>query len=170
MTSAVQTADARDTSHPIVPAVLFTILCEAVGALGSLATGQPARDPWFASLAKPAFYPPSWVFAPVWIVLYALMGIAAGLVWARRGAEGRSTAMWLFALQLAANAAWSWIFFRFHRLGWASVDIVVLAALVTAWLVASASVVRATAWLIAPYLAWVAFATLLTVAIWRMNG
>jgi tryptophan-rich sensory protein len=76
---------------------------------------------------------PPWVFAPVWIVLCALMGIAAGL-------------------------------------GWASLDIIVLAALVVAWLVASAPIVRASRWLIAPYLAWVLFATAVTLTIWRMNG
>jgi translocator protein len=165
----VRTHSAAAPSRPVVPIVLFVILCEAVGALGSLATAEPARDPWFASLAKPGFYPPPWVFAPVWIVLYALMGIAAGLVWARPDARGRAHALWLFTLQLAANGAWSWIFFRFHLLGWASLDIVVLAALVAAWLVASARIVSATRWLIAPYLAWVLFATALTLTIWQMN-
>jgi tryptophan-rich sensory protein len=148
--------------------VLFVALCLAIGALGASLTAASVET-WYADLAKPSFNPPDEIFGPVWTVLYILMGVAAWRVW--RGAD-RDTArgpLSLFALQLALNLGWSVVFFGLHKIAAAVATIVVLdiAVLVTA--LAFRTVDRLAALLMAPYLAWIAFATLLNVAIWRLN-
>jgi benzodiazapine receptor len=149
----------------------FIVLCEAAGGAGALAMAKaPSEDAWYQSLVKPAWNPPAWMFAPVWTTLYALMGVAAYLVWRRWPSAGARRALALFGVQLAANVAWSWIFFRWHLLGLAALEIGALWILILAWLVASARVSRAAAWLIVPYLLWVSFAAVLTFWIWRANS
>jgi tryptophan-rich sensory protein len=124
---------------------------------------------WYASLAKPPWTPPSAVFAPVWTVLYVLMGVAAWVVWRRAGFSGAAPALALFVIQLALNALWSYVFFGLHRVDIALVDIAAL------WLVILIVLVlfwredwRAGALLI-PYLVWVGFASCLNFALWRLN-
>ncbi|UCF06563.1 MAG: tryptophan-rich sensory protein [bacterium] len=124
---------------------------------------------WYASLAKPAWTPPDAIFAPVWTVLYVLMGVAAWLVWRRAGFSGAGAALVLFIIQLILNALWSYLFFGIHRADIAFFDIVVL------WVVILAVVVlfwredkRAGA-LMMPYLVWVGFASCLNFALWRLN-
>jgi tryptophan-rich sensory protein len=147
---------------------LFVIAAEAVGALGAIAT-LPQIPTWYAGLAKPSFTPPDRVFGPVWNALYALMGVAAWLVWREPAGPARRRALAAWAIQLALNLAWSWIFFAFHALLAAAVEILVLLAAI-AWTTARfASVSRPAAWLLAPYLAWVGFAAVLTWEIWRLN-
>jgi len=131
---------------------------------------QPSDDAWYQALLKPPWNPPSWVFAPVWTALYALMGVSAYVAWRRWPARGARQALALFGLQLIANVAWSWIFFRWHALGLATFEIAVLWGLIVAWLIASARVSRAAAWPIVPYLLWVSFAAVLTTWIWRANS
>ena len=79
--------------------------------------GQFTPGPWYAQLAKPGITPPAWVFGPVWTALYAMMAVAAWLVWKQRGFAGASLALTLFIVQLALNALWSWIFFGLHNPG-----------------------------------------------------
>lgn len=125
---------------------------------------------WYASLAKPSWNPPDAIFAPVWILLYVLMGVAAWLVWRRAGFRGAGTALGLFVVHLILNALWSYLFFGLHRPDWALVDIVAL------WL--AILVVTILFWrrhqvagaLLLPYLAWVGFATLLNFTLWRLNA
>ena len=93
--------------------VTFLALCFGVAALGSLAT-TPQIGGWYQSIRKPSWTPPNWVFAPVWTLLYAMMAVAAWLVWKHGRWEEAKTALILFAVQLALNLAWSFIFFRFH--------------------------------------------------------
>lgn len=131
-------------------------------------TGIAARpDEWYWALAKPSWTPPPWLFGPVWTLLYLAMAIAAWAVWKRAG-FGKALAWW--AGQLVLNAAWSPVFFGAHQPGWAAVIIVALWLAIVATIMAFAKVERWAAWLLAPYLAWVSFASALNFAIWRLNG
>ena len=125
---------------------------------------------WYASLARPSWTPPRWVFAPAWSLLYTLMGISAWLVWRRVGFRGGARALGLFLLQLALNALWSYLFFGLHRPAIAFLEIVVLWAAIFATLVLFWRVSAAAGALLLPYLGWVGFAACLNLAIWRMNA
>ena len=124
---------------------------------------------WYAGLAKPAWNPPGWLFGPVWTVLYALMAVAAWRVWRRGGWARQKTALGLFILQWALNALWTPLFFGLHKPAWALVEIVILlAALLATWR-AFWQMDRPAGLMLAPYAAWVAFATALNGAIWWLN-
>ena len=142
--------------------LVFLLLAFAAGGVGSLAM----PDAWYAALAKPSFNPPNGVFAPVWTALFVLMAVAAWRVY-RHAGFGAAIALWL--AQLVFNAAWSPLFFGLHRIGLALADIVVLLALILATSIAFFRIDRIAAALLLPYLAWVAFATALTLAIFRLN-
>lgn len=149
--------------------VVCIVVCQVAGVFGALFT-SPAIPSWYAGLAKPAWTPPSWVFGPVWVTLYVVMGVAAFVVWRRGlGAPGVRLALALFVAQLVLNAAWSGLFFGLRSPLAGLVDIVALALLIVATTVAFARVAPLAAWLLAPYLAWVGFATALNFAIWRLN-
>jgi len=147
------------------------IICEAAGALGALFTSTSVTG-WYVTLVRPALAPPPWIFGPVWTTLYLLMGVAVWLVWHSTSVarEERRRALWLFALQFGLNAVWSPIFFGAHALGWALIEIALLWLAIVATIRAFARVSRAAAWLMAPYLAWVTFATYLTYALWLLNA
>ena len=147
----------------------FVAVCLSAGVVGSLLSASEPGE-WYASLRKPAYNPPGWVFGPVWTVLYVCMGVAAWLVWRRRAASGRGKALGLFGAQLVLNAAWAGLFFGLRSPGLALAEIAALLVLVawTAW--AFLGVRRAAGWLMAPYLAWVAFAAVLNLALWRLNA
>jgi benzodiazapine receptor len=137
----------------------------AAGALGAVASADAAS--FYAQLSKPSWAPPGWVFGPVWSALYALMGVAAWLVWRSPGAK--SAALGLFGAQLAANALWSWLFFAWHRGALAAVEVLLLLALIVATVAAFWRISRLAALLLVPYLSWVSFASALTWAVWRSN-
>ena len=147
--------------------IAWVLASLAAGAVGALAT-RNARD-FYAGLVRPSWAPPGWVFGPVWTTLYVLMGVAAWLVWRKVGWDGARTALTLFVVQLVCNAAWSWFFFAWRRGALAMGDIVLLLVLIVATMVAFGRVHRVAALLLAPYLAWVLFATALTYAVWRAN-
>ena len=137
----------------------------AAGAVGAVASVDAAS--FYAQLSKPTWAPPAGVFGPVWSALYALMGVAAWLVW--RSPGSKALALSLFGMQLAANALWSWLFFAWHRGALAAVEVLVLLALIVATVVAFWRVRRLAALLLVPYLLWVSFASVLTWAVWRSN-
>jgi translocator protein len=152
--------------HPRLALVVLIVLCFAVAGLGGLAT-TPAIPTWYAGLAKPSWTPPGWVFGPVWSVLYLSMAVAAWLMWRKGNAL---VPLALFAVQLALNAAWSWLFFGLHNPGAALVDIVLLWAAIAATTIAFWRRSLVAGLLFVPYLAWVSFAAVLNWAIWRLNG
>ncbi len=127
-------------------------------------------DGWYAALAKPAWNPPGWLFGPVWTALYVLMGVAAWLVWRRGGWRAQRRPLGWFVAQLALNALWTPLFFGFHRIDLALLEIVVLWGAIVAMIAAFARTSALAAWLLAPYLAWVSFATFLTFTLWRLNS
>lgn len=143
-------------------------ICFAAAGIGSLFTAPEIRG-WYAVINKPAWTPPAWLFGPVWTMLYAMMGIAAWLVWRERGFAGAALPLALFAAQLVLNTLWSVIFFGMHRMGLAFLDIALLwlAILVTA--LAFWPISRVAGALLLPYLLWVSFAAALNYSIWRMN-
>ena len=125
---------------------------------------------WYTTLKRPAIAPPNWVFGPVWTLLYALMAVAAWRVWLAAPSGVRSLGLALFVGQLALNFAWSWIFFVRHAIGAALVEVVVLWLAIAATTVAFSQTVTLAGWLMTPYLAWVAFASTLNGAFWRLNS
>lgn len=149
----------------VAAAVIFgvTALAAATGAVAS--TQAPE---FYRALERPSWAPPSWLFGPVWTLLYALMAAAATIVWHQGGPRVRG-ALSLYAVQLALNALWTWLFFAWRSGALAFAEILVLLAAIVATIVAFGRVHRLAAVLLLPYLAWTLFATALTLAIWRAN-
>ncbi len=147
----------------------FIVVCEAVGAVSGLMTAHGITT-WYPTLHKPGFTPPDSIFAPVWTVLFALMGIAAWLVWRLPDSRTRSAGLGWFAAQLALNFAWTLIFFRAHLLFAAALEILILLFAIVMSTVLFGRVSRGAAWLMTPYALWVGFATALSWALWRLNG
>jgi tryptophan-rich sensory protein len=143
----------------------WVVLPFAAAALGV----QSSAAEFYATLVKPAWGPPPWLFGPVWLVLYLLMGIAAARVWNRHGWREARDALSLFLVQLVFNAIWSPVFFRLHQIEMALAIILALDALVLATIVAFARKDRLAAWMLAPYLAWIVFASALNFAIVQLN-
>jgi len=134
---------------------------------GGLAIGYvTAPGEWYAQLAKPAFNPPPWVFGPAWTTLYILIAVAGWRVW-RRDRGGWAMTLWW--VQLGLNFAWSPVFFGAHRIGLALVIVVMLLAVILAFMAAAWRRDRAAALLFVPYAAWVAFASVLNASIWSLN-
>jgi tryptophan-rich sensory protein len=147
--------------------VLFFALTFAAAGIGSIAT-TPNLPTWYAGLAKPTWNPPNWIFGPVWTALYISMAVAAWLVWRQGGLWQWPLA--LFSIQLALNAAWSWLFFGFHLPGAAFIEVVALFVAIAATTIAFCNKSMAAGILMLPYLGWVAFATVLNFTIWRLNS
>ena len=163
--SAARTGPGARTGGRAALALVVAIgVSQAAGLVGVPFTDR-AQDGWYDQLDKPSFTPPSWVFAPVWTSLYALMGLAAWLVWRRPDGPARTTALALFVLQLVLNAAWTPLFFGAQRPALALVELAALDAAAEATTVAFARVDRRAAALLVPYLAWLGFATLLNAGI-----
>lgn len=144
--------------------LLVTFAAAAAGALASADSGAFYRE-----IARPGWAPPGGVFAPVWTALYALMGVAAWLVWSQRGWRGARQALGLYLLQLFLNALWTWIFFVWHRGAWAFGEIVILWMLIVLTLAAFWRARPLAALLLIPYLLWVTFASALTFSVWMRN-
>jgi tryptophan-rich sensory protein len=154
-------------SYPkLAAAVLF---CVIAGSLGSLVT-VTGPGSWYAELEKPFFTPPGWVFAPVWITLFILMGIALYLVW-ESGTEHREVraALGIFGVQFALNVVWSFLFFGLRSPLLGLVDIIILWAMIVATIASFYRVRTTAAYLLIPYIAWVSLATVLNGAIYFMN-
>lgn len=142
-------------------------LSAVVAAVGGLASLD--ADAFYTQLVRPAWAPPPALFGPVWTGLYVLMGLAAWMVWRVNGFGGARVALGLYLVQLALNALWSWLFFGWRQGALAFADIVVLLALIAATLVAFWRIRPLAGALLVPYLAWVAFASALNHAVWRLN-
>ena len=142
----------------------FGAAAAAAALIGGLGVAGTADE--YSSLRQPSWAPPSWLFGPVWTVLYVMIAVAGWLVWRR---TGWTSALTVYAVQLVLNAIWTPIFFGFGRYGLALVDIAVLWLLIgaTIWLFRPGS--RLAALLLIPYWLWVTFATALNFAIWHAN-
>lgn len=146
---------------------VFIAINVAVSALGGWATAASVGT-WYQGLAKPAFNPPDWIFAPVWSALYLMIAIAGWRVW-RRGSGQARGALMVYAVQLALNLSWSFVFFGARLIGPALAVIAALLAAIVANAFLFWRIDRMAGALLVPYAAWVSFATLLTAALWRLN-
>lgn len=144
--------------------VVVTAAAAVTGGLASVNSRE-----FYASLQKPAWAPPGWLFGPVWTVLYAMMAIAAWLVYTEKGREGARPLMTLYVIQLVVNALWTWIFFAWRMGAVAFAEIILLWCLVGLTTVAFWKVKKVAGVMLVPYWLWVSFATALTFAIWRAN-
>lgn len=146
-----------------VTLLLFLVLTAGGGALIG-ATNTPGA--WYAALEKPFFNPPDWVFGPVWTVLYVMIGVAGWRIWSEMRTGGAMTAWWL---QLGLNFLWSPVFFTLNSPGAALLVILALLGAILAFVALAWNRDRIAALLFLPYLAWVAFATVLNAAIVALN-
>lgn len=144
--------------------LVLSFIAAAIGAIASIEAGA-----FYQQLDRPGWAPPTWVFSPMWTALYLMMGIAVWLVWRERRIRHVVPALILFIVQLIANALWSWLFFAWRFGGPALIEILILLALITGTVVAFWRVRRLAALLMTPYWAWVAFASVLTWAVWQRN-
>jgi tryptophan-rich sensory protein len=154
-------------SRQVLGLLGWLLLSFAAAAIGAVASSEAGA--FYEQLVRPSWAPPGWLFAPVWTVLYVLMGIAAWLVWRGHGFKEGRAALVLFILQLGANALWTWVFFVWQQGALALAEIILLWCLIVA---TAASFLRhnaVAAVLLLPYLAWVTFASALTFAAWRLN-
>lgn len=154
--------------HP-VRSVLALVGWVALTFLVAVIASQAAPGAWYAALVKPSWNPPNWLFGPVWTVLYLLMAFAAWLVWHHGGFARQGPALAAFLAQLGLNGLWSWVFFGWHRPGWAFLEILILWAAIAVTIRLFARVSKPAAWLLAPYLAWVSFAAVLNFTLWWLN-
>ena len=157
----------------LLPALVATSTAVAATAAAGAAASSDVRSAWYASLDKPSYQPPGEVFPVAWSVLYTDIAVTSSLTLAALRREGRADEMARFAgalaVNLVANAAWSWVFFRWHRLATAS-GVAALLAVSSADLARRARRVSpAAAAALAAYPAWCGFATVLSTAIWRRN-
>jgi tryptophan-rich sensory protein len=153
----------------ILKLVVSIVACLAAGAIGSVFT-RSAIPTWYATLEKPFFTPPNWLFAPVWTLLYILMGVAAFLVW-RKGLENRGVriALIVFLIQLVLNALWSVVFFGLESPLYGLVVIAVLWIAILVTVIKFFRISRVASVLMWPYLLWVTFAAVLNSSIWMLN-
>ncbi len=149
--------------------ILFILICQLPGIIGSVFTVS-AIPGWYAYLQKPAFNPPNWIFGPVWISLYTMMGISLFLIWLKKKEyKLAKPAIILFLFHLILNGAWSILFFGLKNPLLALIDIFFLWLIIIIlvwqfWLIR-----KPAAYLLFPYLAWVSFAMVLNFEIWRLN-
>ena len=136
----------------------------AIGAAASIHAGS-----FYAQLIRPDWAPPSWLFGPVWTILYALMGVAAWLVWRVGGFRASQSALIIFLAQLAFNSLWSWLFFGWQHGALAFADILLLLTLLIATLISFWRIKPLAGALLVPYLLWVIFASALNYSVWQLN-
>ncbi|MDC6365519.1 MULTISPECIES: TspO/MBR family protein [Flavobacteriaceae] len=153
----------------IVYIAISVAICLLIGFLSSFATQSSVND-WYFTLQKPSFNPPNEVFAPVWSILYVLMGISAGIVWSKGFHHiWVKTALYHFGFQLLFNALWSIVFFGLKSPSWALLVILGLLSLIMLTIRWFKVVSKVAAYLLIPYLLWVLFAALLNYKIWELN-
>jgi benzodiazapine receptor len=149
--------------------VIWLVICFGASALGAAATSSSVNG-WYQTLDRPSWNPPDWVFGPVWTLLYFLMAVAAWLIWRREPIASSRWPLGLFLFQLALNVGWSVLFFGLKAPGWAFFEIVVLCLAIAATALAFWPRSKVAALLLAPYLAWTTFASVLNFTLWRLNS
>ena len=147
--------------------ILLIVLCNMIGGLGGLWTSS--ETDWYQNLNKPSFNPPSYVFSPVWITIFTLMGIALYFVVTSVSSDDKGIALVLFIVQFVFNISWSYMFFGLQNPFYGLVNILILLALIGFTINAFFKVDKKSGWLLLPYFLWVAFATILNYSIWKLN-
>jgi len=145
------------------------LICLSVGAVSGYFTANEILT-WYTTLNKPSFNPPNWIFGPAWTILYIFMAISMWLVWKSDVPSAKkNTAIFIFAIQLILNFFWSILFFSFHQLGFALIEIILLWIFILLSILKFYPISTTAAYLLIPYLLWVSFASVLNFAIWRLN-
>lgn len=149
--------------------IIALVLPQAAGGLGAFFT-TPAIPTWYATLNKPFFSPPNWLFAPVWITLYFLMGIAFYLIWQKDTANPLvKKAIILFLVQLLLNSLWSILFFGLRSPLLGLIDIIPLLVLIVLTILQFLKINKTAGLLLVPYFLWVSFATILNLSLFLLN-
>ncbi len=147
----------------------WLILCFSTSAIGAFASSSAGK--FYATMVRPSWSPPGWIFGPVWSALFLSMAVAAWLVWRTQHVHNhsKSVALWLFVAQLAANALWSWLFFAWNLGGIAFAEILLLWLLIATTIIAFWRFSKIASLILVPYLLWVTFASVLNWVIWKAN-
>jgi len=153
----------------IIKLIISILICQLAGVIGSIVT-VPAVDSWYIDLKKPFFTPPSWVFAPVWTILYLLMGIALYLIWSKVTANREfKEAIKMFSVQLVLNVSWSVVFFGSKSPLLGMLVIIVLWVAIALTIKKFNKISKLAGSLLIPYILWVSYAILLNLSIWWLN-
>jgi tryptophan-rich sensory protein len=165
----MQDQDTNDKGSAVLGLFLSLAICFAASGVGALFT-TPKIDGWYATLTRPSFAPPNWVFGPVWTVLHAMMAVAAWLVWKLHGFKHAALPLSLFGIQLVLNVLWSLLFFGMEHPFAAFVEIVLLWLFILATTIVFFRQSRIAGSLMVPYLCWVGFAAVLNYGFWTLNS
>lgn len=147
--------------------IISVISAEAVGSLGVIFTSSNITT-WYMTVNKASFNPPNWLFGPAWTVLFFLMGWAFYLIWTNSAKE-KSSAYWAFAIQFILNILWSAIFFGTKLPAWAFLEIIILWLAILWTILEFHKINKTAAYLLIPYILWVAFASVLNYYVWILN-
>jgi len=147
--------------------ISLIIVCNLIGAIGAIWTSSDGA--WYKGINKPSFNPPSWIFGPVWSLLFTLMGISLYLVWTSPLSNIKLIALTLFVIQFFLNVAWSYLFFGINKPLWSFVEILILIVFILATIIYFFKVNKISGYLLIPYILWVSFASFLNYSIWRLN-
>ncbi|WP_298121953.1 TspO/MBR family protein [Flavobacterium sp.] len=149
---------------------LVVMTCLVIGYLSGMVTRESIST-WYPTLVKPVFNPPNWIFAPVWTILFIMMGVAGGIVWSKMESDEENVkkAFRFFIIQLGLNALWSFIFFYLHNPFLALIEIVLLLLMIFETYSQFKKIDKIAGYLLIPYLAWVSFAMILNFSIWYLN-
>lgn len=158
----------RTNKRSALVLVGFLVASFTAAAIGGYATAESVKT-WYPLLNKPSWNPPSWLFGPVWTLLYITISVAAWRIWKLRDQPQAKFALRLFFVQLVLNALWSILFFGLHRPDWALIEIVILWSSLVFIQRAFWRLDRLAGWLWLPYLSWVSFASVLNATIWWLN-
>ena len=149
--------------------MVSVLVCQATGAVGSLFT-SPSIPTWYASLQKPNFNPPNWIFAPVWTILFLLMGVSLYLIWSKGLRDKKvKTAFFIFAIQLILNMLWSFLFFGLQSPLYAFIEIIILWMAILLTIASFYKISKIAGYLLLPYILWVSFAAVLNFSILILN-
>ncbi len=148
---------------------LMLLVCVSLGFFSGIITRESVLT-WYPTLVKPFFNPPNWIFAPVWTLLYIMMGVAAGLVWTSESDDKEvKKALGFFAIQFGLNTLWSYLFFGLHNPLLALIEVILLWLMIWETYNLFIKINKVAGYLMLPYLAWVTFATILNASIWWLN-
>lgn len=148
--------------------VVSLVMCQLAGIIGTFFTANSIST-WYASLNKPSFNPPGWIFGPVWITLYILMGISFYLIWMKKDKINFKLLSSLFIIQLILNSLWTIIFFGLHSPFFAFIEIIILWIMILLCIILFYKISKKSSYLLIPYLLWVSFASILNFFLWKLN-
>lgn len=152
----------------LIKLIISLLLPLSVGAVAGMFTSQ-AVPTWYASLNRPSFSPPNWVFGPVWSTLYTILGVSFFLIWKENPSKQRNLAIIVFSIQMLLNFVWSFIFFYFNMIGAALIEIILLWLSIVTMIYLFYKIKPLAAYLNIPYLLWVSFATILNAGYFFLN-